>query len=93
MSQVQLLPPANGASTRVNGRLYTAQPGGVIVAPDEDAAELEANGWIRVAEAAGPSAQRPQNPAAGFEFHDQTLGRNIRFDGKTWRDPDTGAGV
>lgn len=93
MPQVQMLPPAKGASTRVNGRLYSAQPGSLIVAPDHDAALLEANGWITVAEAAGASAQRPQTPATGFEFHDQTLGKNIRWDGKAWRDPATGTGV
>jgi len=93
MTQVQMLPPASGASTKVNGRLYAAQPGAVVVAPDHDAAELEANGWVKVAQAAGTTAQRPQNPPVGYEFHDQTLAKNIRFDGKTWRDPATGAGV
>jgi hypothetical protein len=92
MLQHQMLPPAGGATTRVNGRVYFASSGAVTIAPDFDADELEANGWIKVASGgAGTSAQRPVRPAPGTAFHDQTLAKNIVYDGRNWRDPATGA--
>ncbi len=88
----QLMPPATGAITRVNGRTYSAQPGAIVVAPDFDGDALEAVGWIKVAVGgAGTSAQRPSNARRGTTFHDQTLAKNIVHDGKNWRDPATGA--
>jgi hypothetical protein len=92
MPMHQLMPPPGGAMTKVNGRLYSAQPGMVVVAPDFDGDSLEAAGWIKVASGgAGTSAQRPRNPPPGAVFHDQTLARNIVHDGRHWRDPATGA--
>jgi hypothetical protein len=92
MPQHQLMPPPGGATTRVNGRAYSAQPGSVVVAPDFDGDELESNGWTKVAAGgAGTTAQRPVTPARGTTFHDQTLAKNIVHDGKNWRDPATGA--
>jgi len=40
----QLMPPATGAMTKVNGRLYAANPGSIVVAPDFDGDALEAVG-------------------------------------------------
>jgi len=92
MPQHQLMPPPGGATTRVNGRVYSALAGAIVVAPDFDGDELEANGWTKVAAGgAGATAQRPIAPRRGMSFHDQTLAKNIVFDGKNWRDPATGA--
>jgi hypothetical protein len=41
----------------------------------------------------GTTAQRPSESGKGQEFHDTTLGFVIRFDGKAWRNPNSGASV
>jgi len=89
-------PPAVGnnqtVSTKVNGRTYSATPGTVLLVPDFDADMLEANGWFKSAVGgAGTTTQRPAIPKTGQEFHDISLGFNIRWDGKAWRNPTSGA--
>ena len=96
----RLLPPVAAAQqTRVvNGRFYSSTPGNVVDVPDFDASMLEANGWIFVA-LSGTTAQRPTGtlapyPAtAGLAFYDTTIGKLIKFDGATWRDPANGSSV
>ena len=91
-------------STVVNGRTYTATPGGTpLDVPDFDAKLLEANGWIKMADLGdGTTAQRQAQslllpglgaPMAGDEYYDQTLGMSVVYDGINWRRPDTGAAV
>ena len=91
----RLLPPASGLSPsiQVKDRVYTCALGSSIDVPDADAAIMVANGWTAAANlgGAGPTAARPANPFRGAEFHDTTLGKNIHFDGKVWRDPTSGA--
>lgn len=92
----QLMPPSSGVTvtTVVNGRKYSAAAGAVVTAPDFDATVLEANGWIIIANGGtGATAGRPVNPPKSTHFHDSTLGKNIIWDGKTWRDPDSGTAV
>jgi hypothetical protein len=93
------MPPANGqASTtsKVNGRTYTCAAGATIDVPDFDGDQLEANGWLKAAAGGvGSTAQRPSYGAAdkGKQFHDSTLGKNIVWDGKNWRDPTNGSAI
>jgi len=90
----QMMPPPGGATTRVSGRAYTAASGTAITVQDSDVTALEANGWIDVATGgANTTANRPINPPKNTMFHDQTLGYNVIWDGRTWRNPATGAAV
>ena len=94
MTLHRMLPPPGGATTRVNGRSFTCAAGATIDVADFDADLLEVNGWTKAAAGgAGASAARPANPPRKTVFHDTTLGRNIVWDGKSWRDPDSGAAV
>ncbi len=94
MANHNMIPPASEGSTRVNGRLYTCAAGSVISVLDFDADVLEANGWLKVASTgAGATAARPTSPRKGDSFHDSTLGYNIVWDGKEWRNPTSGAAV
>lgn len=89
-------PPADGlhGSIRVNGRDYSCALGAQISVPDADGQMMIANGWIAASiGGSGATAARPANPAKNAEFHDTTLGKVIRFDGKAWRDPNSGAAV
>lgn len=91
---MRLMPPANGATTTVNGRTYTCAAGSTIDVPDWDALPLEANGWFIVAQhGANATTARPTNPVKNSTFLDTTLGFVIRFDGKVWRNPISGAAV
>jgi hypothetical protein len=90
-----MLPPANGATTTVSGRVYTAAAG-VILAniPDFDKPTLEAAGWTATANGgSGATAARPASPQKGATFNDTTLGYVVVFDGKAWRHPQTGASI
>lgn len=97
----QLLPPGNKptAVTTVNGRTYTCALGSVLAnVPEFDADQLEANGWIRVAvQSSGSTAQRPsvtnKNLPRNYHYFDNTLGYIIVWDGKLWRNPNSGASV
>jgi len=92
---MRMMPHESGnfASTKVNGRTYTCALGSIIDVPDHDAIVLVANGWTMVADSVSATASRPTNPAKGQLHHDTTLGYNIRYDGKVWRNPSTGASV
>jgi len=92
---MRVMPPAGGAPTyiTVNDRKYTCAMGSTLDVPDQDAFILAANGWTIVANGVGSTANRPARPLVGQDFHDTTLAKNIRFDGKTWRDPATGGAV
>lgn len=92
---LRLMPPESGLypTIAVNGRTYTCQLGSVIDVPDQDGAVMAHNGWILVANGGGTgtTANRPAKPAKRQIFCDQTLGRDVVFDGIVWRDPATGA--
>lgn len=92
----QMLPPAKGATTKVNGRTYTCAAGASILVPDFDGLALQASGWILVADGgAGTTAQRPTAGLfIGLRYHDTTLGKIIVYDGlNAWRDTNSGAAV
>lgn len=92
----RVFPPADGLrpAINVNGRAYSCALGSSLDVPDQDAAVMTANGWTAAANGqVGATAARPANPARGQDFHDTTLGKSIRFDGKVWRDPASGAAV
>lgn len=88
------MPPNGvGTTTVINSRTYTCAAGATIDVPDFDAFSLTASGWIHVAGSVGATAARPVNPAPRTSFHDTTLGKNIIWDGKAWRDPASGSAV
>lgn len=91
----RLMPPSTGGtSITVNGRAYSCAVGSTIDVPDQDAAVMTANGWLAAAPGgAGATGARPVNPLKGTQFHDATLGYNIIWDGKAWRNPTSGASV
>lgn len=96
MATLRLMPPEDGnhPTITVNGRTYTCPLGSTIDVPDFDGLVMLANGWVAAAVAgAGATATRPTNPAKRQEFHDTTLGYNVIFDGKVWRNPTSGAAV
>lgn len=94
MATIRLLPPANGATTVVNGRTYTAAAGATLDVPDFDAIVLEANGWLPTTmDGAGATASRPSVARRGHRFLDTTVGKEIIYDGKVWRDQATGTAV
>jgi len=91
---MRIMPPANGATTTVNGRTYTCAAGSTVDVPDHDALVLESNGWTLVAQhGANTTALRPTNPVKNSTYLDTTLGFVIKFDGKVWRNPVSGAAV
>jgi hypothetical protein len=94
MSTLRLLPPVNVQfqTLTVNGRVYSSTPGHVVDAPDFDAGQLRANGWVEVSQVGATSA-RPANPSPGAHFMDTTVGSIIVFDGQTWRSPASGSSV
>lgn len=91
----RVMPPADGLHPTIviAGRSYTCALGATIDVPDADALVMAANGWTAVGDGVGATAGRPATPVRGQEFHDTTLGYNIRFDGKAWRNPSTGVAV
>lgn len=100
MGTHRLMPPnANGnpVTTKVNGRSYTCPANSSIDVPDFDGVLLAQNGWTYAAAGgSGTTAQRPTGLTVlnkGLDFHDNTLGKNILWDGKAWRDPDNGTAV
>lgn len=93
-ANIQVFPSAGAPlSITVNGRKYTATPGGApLIVPDFDANVLISNGWQRSAKhGAGTTAQRPANPDVNFEYFDSTLGANVIWNGKNWIHHGTGA--
>lgn len=91
----RLMPPSSGSTTiSANGRTWTCAVGSTIDVPDQDMAVMTANGWLSAAPGGcGATASRPATPAKGLMFHDTTLGYNVIHDGKTWRNPTSGASV
>lgn len=93
---MRVMPPADGLhpTITVNGRTYTCASGATIDVPDGDGVIMEVNGWtVAATSGAGATTARPANPLKGQEFHDTTLNFNIKWDGKAWRNPNTGAAV
>jgi hypothetical protein len=96
----RMLPPTGVAyQTRVvNGRTYSGTPGQIVTVPSFDGDMLSANGWIFVS-LSGPTSSRPTATSApqpaqqGLHYFDETLNKEIVFDGGTWRDPATGNSV
>jgi hypothetical protein len=96
MTLIRMMPPADGLHPNftANGRAYTCALGSTIDVPDFDAVVLRANGWVAsTTGGVGATAARPATPSRGQMFHDTTLGLNIVFDGKVWRNPTSGAAV
>ncbi len=99
MSTIRVHAPADlTASTAiitVNGRTYTTPVGTPIDVPDFDAFIMLANGWTSIDKSAGvgTTAQRPNPATKGLTYLDTTTGMHIQYDGKTWRNPVTGAAV
>jgi len=90
---IRLHPPGNGQTNTVNGRTYVGVAGTPQDIPfDDDARMLMANGWTKLGEQSGTTAQRPLHPYPTMPFFDQTLGYLVHWDGKAWRGP-TGAAV
>jgi hypothetical protein len=100
MPNVRMFPPPSGAfqNTTVNGRSYAASPGSKLDVPEQDAHQLEANGWIRGAYV-GPTSGRPNVGMGvfvaqrGSRYFDTTVGAMIEFDGATWRSLVDGSAV
>lgn len=93
---MRVMPPADGLhpTITVNGRSYTCALGSTIDVPDADGVVMLHNGWSAAATGgAGATAARPINPPKNTYFHDTTLGFNIVWDGRTWRNPTSGAAV
>jgi hypothetical protein len=95
MATKRVFPPTDGRTvTVVNGRTYSCPQGSYLDVPDFDADVLAANGWLAGStHGTDVTAARPANPKKGATFSDTTLGYNIVFDGKNWRNPVTGAVV
>lgn len=90
------MPPISGQAgqIKVNGRTYVCPANSTIDVPDMDAWVMRANGWVASASGGvGATVDRPSKPNKGQQFNDTTLGKNIVWDGKVWRDPATGAAV
>jgi hypothetical protein len=91
-------PPVGGAKVVLFGTTYSATEGSPIDVPDNVAQILVQNGWVGADAGSsnttvGATAARPTNPTKNTKFLDATLGYVIMFDGKTWRNPATGAAV
>ncbi len=88
----------NVSPKTVNGRTYSGTPGVAQSIVFCDAAQLQSNGWTRIAPT-GPSSMRPHGQTGpnsvgpGDSFFDETLNLLIVFDGASWRDPVSGSVV
>ena len=92
----RMIPPASGFYNpiTINGTVYTCAANATIDAPDHVALVLKANGWVMGADTgADTTANRPVPIKIGQTFFDTTLGYTIKWDGKVWRNPSTGAAV
>ena len=83
--------PIGGHQTQINGITYQVAEGASIDVPDDIANILVANGYTQAAGSVSTTIARPAKPTKGATLHDTTLGINILFDGKNWRNPATGA--
>jgi hypothetical protein len=93
MPNIRVLPPdSNPVTTIVNGRAYSTTGGNPLDVPDFDALVLKANGWhISAVGGVGATTVRPANPTKNTRFADTSLGVEITFDGRNWRNSITGA--
>lgn len=96
--------PIGGGKNTVGAVVYTAAEGTSLDVPNDVAQSLLATGWSYGVQV-GTTAQRPTStiPAQGVDpdavlkkglkFLDTTLGYEIVYDGKVWRNPATSASV
>lgn len=92
----RMTPPASGFYNpmTINGVVYSCAAGATIDVPNHVADVMKANGWMVAADAgADTTANRPAAIKVGQTFLDTTLGYTIKWDGKVWRNPVTGAAV
>ena len=94
----RLIPPSNGFYNPITvlGTVYTCAANSTIDVPNHVATVMQANGWLPAsANGADTTANRPSTAGLkiGTQFHDTTLGYNITWDGKVWRNPTNGAQV
>lgn len=92
---IRVYAPVGGGKHEINGKIYQAAEGGFLDVPDDIGRMLLSTGWVSVgANGVGATSSRPTTDLKkGLMFHDSTLGFNIVYDGKTWRNPATGAAV
>ena len=91
---MRVFAPVGGGQKELGGITYKAAEGGYLDVPEPIALVLVANGWVRASVGStDTTANRPTNPAKNTHFIDTTLGYEIVFDGKTWRNKATGAAV
>ena len=103
---IRLLPPSVGpTSININGRTISCAVGSTVDVSDADGMVMIANGWITGVDpelgpngpipTVGPTAQRPvlTQSQRGITYSDTTTGNMIVWDGKTWRNPVSGASV
>ena len=90
----RIMPPPGGGKHVLFDKTYACAEGATIDVPDNVAGMLVASGWSYAAQGnVGATTARPANPSKGTQFHDSTLNITITYDGKTWRNPATGAAV
>lgn len=92
----RMIPPSNGFYNPITvfDKSYGCAAGGTVDVPDNVAEIMKANGWTPAGDTgAGASAARPANARVGQTFLDTTLGYVVKWDGKVWRNPATGAAV
>lgn len=92
----RMMPPSSGFFNpiTIGGNTYSCAAGGFVDVPDHIADVMAANGWTRGADGgANTTANRPASPKLNQTFLDTSLGYVIKWDGKTWRNPTTGAAV
>jgi len=89
-------PPSSGFYNpmTINGVQYSCAVGSTIDVPNHVADTMKANGWQSSSDSgADTTANRPIATKVGQTFLDTTLGYVIKWDGKVWRNPNTGAAV
>lgn len=92
----RVTPPSSGFYNpiAINGVTYTCAAGGTLDVPNHVADIMKANGWQSAADSgADTTVNRPVATKIGQTFLDTTLGYVIKWDGKVWRNPNTGAAV
>jgi hypothetical protein len=86
-------PRGAAASLVINGRAYSVAASSTIDVPNMDAQVCAANGWVKIADGSGTTAQRPAAPHVGQTYVDTTLGYVVCWEGAAWRNPATAAAV
>ena len=82
-------PFANRLSLAVDGRTYSVAAGSTVDAPESDARVLAANGW-KILGHVGRTEERPAAPSTWDHFLDTSIGAELIFDGRAWRNTVTG---